>query len=153
MHHVSRALIVALLVCTLVGPAPAVATAATCDTPQSTPGVGLISEAAGVLSSMYVDALSESSLLVAAAEATRGEVARQGPVGAVPDPPKSLGGDNAAAEASFAAYYCQLWDVARDGTDPTTTAYAGIRAMTSSVNENHTRFFTPEMYQAHLASI
>ena len=25
--------------------------------------------------------------------------------------------------------------------------------MTSSVNENHTRFFTPEMYQAHLASI
>jgi carboxyl-terminal processing protease len=149
-----RSLVLAFLLATLLTPAPTplVASAATCDTPESSPGLGVISEAADLLAAQYIDPIPVSFLLSAAAEATKTDIERQGVTGLVPDPPKSFG-EGSGVTSRFAAYYCQLWDVARDGTNPDATAYAGIRAMTAAVNEAHTRFFTPEMYQAHLASL
>jgi len=137
--------------CSLLVPAPSIATAATCDDPGSAPGLGIISEAVNVLSTLYVEPLAPSNLFATAAEATRSEVQRRGTSGLVPDPPKTFGDDNGTT-ARFASYFCQLYDTGVE-VDPTATAYAGIRAMTSSVNEGHTRFFTPEMYRAHQASL
>src|SRR5262249_19815248 len=46
-----------------------------------------------------------------------------------------------------------LWDAVGDtGPDPTEVAYTSIRTMTSTLNEAHTQFYTPAMYQAEVAS-
>src|SRR5439155_12330588 len=47
----------------------------------------------------------------------------------------------------------QLWDVAGAATDPSEVAHASIRAMAATLNEAHTQFLSPQLYQAQEAEL
>lgn len=151
-RDVLRKLFVVVMVGALMLPGRGVALAATCDEPASVPGLRVVVEAFAALSQLYFEPVGASDLLLAAAESARATVARSGPGGLLPDPPKSFG-NQATAPAFFADYYCRLYEAAGDNfPDTTDVAYTSIRTMTSTLNEAHTQFHTPAMYRAELAS-
>ena len=97
----------------------------------------------------YVDEPDVSKLLTAAWAGALKELAPYTPPAGLQSRP---GGDQAAAEASFAAAFHTLLDGAPPGTDRKAVTLAAVKAMAKSLNDNHTYVMLPDAYELYLAN-
>jgi carboxyl-terminal processing protease len=154
-----RIFISLLLLLTILLPAPAAVSAASCEPgTAASESLDLVQEAFEVLTLMFVERPAAPDVLVPAAEAARGKFTGEADPGeadaaviraptAVPAAEDALIGDF----ASFAEVYCGLWTGRERDFTYDTVSYASIAAMTEALNEGHTHFLTPQMYTDHKA--
>jgi len=119
--------------------------AATCDAGTSaSSSLGLIEEAYEVLTLLFVERPAPPDLLVPASDAAQEELNAEG---------ANASADSSSVSdwSSFSDTYCGLWAGHQNDYSGDTVAYAGISAMTEALNEGHTHFLTPEMYDDHKA--
>jgi len=141
-----RVLISLLLLLAIVLPAPIVAQAADCQ-PGTASGqsLELIEEAFDVLTLMFVERPAATDILVPASGAARAQLAASEEATVPADDDQAIGD-----WSSFSTIFCGLWSTPEE-LEPTTVSYAAIGAMTQALNEGHTHFMTPKMYDDHKA--
>ncbi|HZT08951.1 MAG TPA: S41 family peptidase [Chloroflexota bacterium] len=111
---------------------------------DSAQSLDVIQEAFDVLSVLFVERPTPDVLLPPAASAV---YAALDPGAAADDEPT----DSISNWDTFASQFCTVWAASPPPDAPDSVTYAAIEAMTSALNEGHTQFLTPEMYQDHLA--
>jgi len=141
------ALALALLLSIFVHP---VANAATClESVPEPPGLDVVRDALNVLSVQYFEPIQSDELLTAAAdslyEAANHDLAT--PLNLPVAGP--FGSDDNLNWAQFSEDYCLAYVDSPPGTAGDSLAYSSIRGMVNVLDEAHTAFLTPPMYEAH----